>query len=137
VPPAPAPELARADPIGDALAALPVLGTMVSRGGPGSGVFGFDPVVQDPPPVFDRAAEPVLDAAAMPPAAEVFTHAAPSPALATLRTLVEADVAALVDHVMSAFTGTKFPTQPKPGTAWWADTLAHCRKLQQQIGAAA
>jgi hypothetical protein len=96
-----------------------------------------EPVVQDPPPVFDRAAEPVLDAAAMPPAAEVFTHAAPSPALATLRTLVEADVAALVDHVMSAFTGTKFPTQPKPGTAWWADTLAHCRKLQQQIGAAA
>jgi hypothetical protein len=85
----------------------------------------------------DSIAEPILDAAAMPPAAEVFTHAAPSPALATLRTLVEADVAALVDHVMSAFTGTKFPTQPKPGTAWWADTLAHCRKLQQQIGAAA
>jgi hypothetical protein len=101
VPPAPAPELARADPIGDALAALPVLGTMVSRGGPGSGVFGFEPVVQDPPPVFDHfersstvihsrfvqagdefaephmRAEPVLDAAAMPPAAEVFTHGMP------------------------------------------------------------
>lgn len=49
-----------------------------------------EPVVQDPPPVFDRAgdefaephmrAEPVLDVAAMPPAAEVFTHAAPEPA---------------------------------------------------------
>jgi len=36
-----------------------------------------EPVVQDPPRVFDRSAEPVLDAAAMPPAAEVFTHGMP------------------------------------------------------------
>jgi hypothetical protein len=97
--------------------------------------------------VFDRAAGHVppqiaeddapgleLDSGEFVPASQL--NAQPA-APATRRTLVEADVAALVDHVMSAFTGTKFPTQPKPGTAWWADTLAHCRKLQQQIGAAA
>jgi hypothetical protein len=105
-----------------------------------------EPVVQDPPRVFDLAAEPgpleTTEADAQ-PAAPAVVMAALANALPAHRLdavgdpLLLAEVRSFVAHVLEALVGTKFPTQPKPGVEWWAATRTQAEALQQQIGAAA
>lgn len=50
------------------------------------------------------------------------------------------DCLAFVRHAELAFTGTKFPTQPKPGVEWWAALKGGCDALARRLveaGAAA
>ena len=44
-----------------------------------------------------------------------------------------ADCLAFVRHAESAFTGTKFPTQPKPGVEWWATLKGGCDVLARRL----
>lgn len=104
------------------------------------------PVEQDPPRVFDSAAEPAPlettedDAQ---PAAPSVVMAALANALPTHHVealgdpLLLVEVRSFVTHVLEAFVGTKFPTQPKPGVDWWADTRTKAEALQRQLGATA
>ncbi|SHN40416.1 hypothetical protein [Rhizobacter sp. OV335] len=109
-----------------------------------------DPVVQDPPPVFDRAgdefAEPHMQAsletteADARPAAPEVVRAALAQTLPAHR--VETDLLALaelfVTRIMEARgPGERFPSHPKPSREWWDGTFEQGEQLLAQIGAAA
>lgn len=53
-----------------------------------------------------------------------------------LSPLAEAAIRALLAHIEAEFTATKFPSQPKPSPAWWADLRQGAAAVRALMGVA-